>query len=186
MAGPTSTVIWIRSAGGSIVIWRASLNAYRGLFHHVGAGRPFHPVHRDLDFREVVFGITPEDHSRPLHVNLAGGNDDGVSLLLHVLEDRGVGLAQLLVRPLVQQRQAAAAGEFTYRHAIDALGLADWEARLKVGVVLFVFRVVVQQERLAADVPPERSAEPAEAFAAVAVASLHADAPDEHRVEDLL
>src|SRR5439155_11136736 len=55
-----------------------------------------------LNLRQILLRVSPKDHPRPLHVDLTGGQDDLVVLLLDERQNLGVGPAQFLIRPLVQ------------------------------------------------------------------------------------
>ena len=141
---------------------------------------------QQLNFRQVVFRIAAEDHPRPFVVDLTGRNLDLVALGADVVQDLGVRLTKLVVRPLVQQRDAATAGELPDRDSIDRLAITDRHARLDIGVRLAVFRIVMQHQRLTADVAPEASAEAGEDGSAVSVSALHANAGDQDRIGLLL
>src|ERR1700675_2034120 len=96
-----------------------------------------------LNLGEVVLGIAPQDHSRTLEVHLPGGHDDFVALFLDECHDLAVGPGQLLVGPLVEERDAAAARKFAHRDTLHGLALANGHARLEIGAVLLEFGIVV-------------------------------------------
>jgi hypothetical protein len=62
----------------------------------------------DLDFGQIVFGVPSKNHSGPFAINLADRKQYLIILFLYIVHDFGIGPAEMLIGPLVDQVNAFA------------------------------------------------------------------------------
>src|SRR5207248_2968044 len=108
-----------------------------------------------------------------------------VAVLVHVGQRLLVRLAELLIRALVEERDALSAGQLANFDAVARLAAANRHAGFVVGDLLVV-HVIAQEQGWPADLVPERFAGFGKALATVLVRRLHPDRGDLDRRHYLL